>query len=263
MRNTLFRFSHLACAAALLASGAAHAQQGAAQPAAADPDAQEGQWALGAGVGVERSPYTGYGNKTRALPLLMYNGRYFRFAGTTADLKLGALGPVGFTLRARYADDGYDGSDAPILNGMEKRKGGFWLGASAMWRNPWADLSLEWLADASGNSHGQTVKLQAEHRFTAGRFTLAPYLGVNWMSSDYVDYYFGVRQNEVTAQRRAYQGSSTANLVGGLRTDYRFTQSQSMFLDLRMTRYGSGITDSPLVDRSNSPSARIGYLYRF
>jgi outer membrane protein len=67
---------------------------------------------------------------------------------------------------------------------MEKRKGGFWLGGAALWRNPYADLSLEWLADASGNSHGQTVKLRAEHRFKSGRFTLVPYLGVNWMSSD-------------------------------------------------------------------------------
>ncbi|WP_432239256.1 MipA/OmpV family protein [Herbaspirillum robiniae] len=259
MRNTLFRLSPLACAALMLASQAAHAQQ----TDAAEAGAQQSRWGLGAAVGTERSPYAGYGNKTRALPLLMYNGQYFRFVGTTADFKLGAAGPVAFTLRAKYADDGYDGSDAPILNGMEKRKGGFWLGASALWRNPLADLSLEWLADASGNSHGQTLKLQAEHRFKAGNFTLAPYLGVNWMSSDYVDYYFGVRQNEVTAQRAFYQGSSTANLVGGLRTDYRMTPSQSIFLDLRMTRYGSGITDSPLVDRSTSPSVRAGYLYRF
>jgi outer membrane protein len=264
MRNMLSRLAPLAGAALmLLALPAAHAQQPTAQPAAAEPDAQEGQWGLGAAVGVERSPYKGYGNKTRALPLLMYNGRYFRFVGTTADLKLGSAGPVAFTLRARYADDGYDGSDAPILNGMEKRKGGFWAGASALWRNPYADLSLEWLADASGNSSGQTLKLQAEHRFKAGNFTLAPYLGVNWMNSNYVDYYFGVRQNEVTAQRAFYHGGSTANLVGGLRTDYRMTPSQSLFLDLRMTRYGSGITDSPLVDRSTSPAVRAGYLYRF
>ncbi|WDZ94631.1 MipA/OmpV family protein [Herbaspirillum sp. WKF16] len=259
----LFSLASLTGAAIMLAATAAHAQQAVAEPGAAEANAQASRWALGAGVGIERSPYAGYGNKTRALPLLMYNGRYFSFAGTTADLKLGAAGPVGFTLRARYADDGYEGSDAPILNGMDKRKGGFWIGASALWRNPYADLSLEWLTDASGNSHGQTVKLQAEHRFTAGRFTLSPYLGVNWMSSDYVDYYFGVRQNEATARRAAYQGSSTANLIGGLRTDYSLTSSQSMFLDLRVTRYGSGITDSPLVDRSNSPSARLGYLYRF
>ncbi|MBV8624152.1 MAG: MipA/OmpV family protein, partial [Herbaspirillum sp.] len=84
-----------------------------------------------------------------------------------------------------------------------------------------------------------------------------------WMNSNYVDYYFGVRQNEVTAQRAFYQGSSTANLVGGLRTDLRMTQSQSLFLDLRLTRYGSGITDSPLVDRNHAAAVRAGYLYRF
>ncbi|MCA1325907.1 MipA/OmpV family protein [Herbaspirillum sp. alder98] len=244
--------------AALLASPAAHAQQAAS---AADPQATT--WALGVAAGVERSPYRGYGNKTRALPLLMYNGSRFRFVGTTADLKLGALGPVSFDLRAKYADDGYKAGDAPILNGMEERKDGFWAGAHAMWRNPYADLSLEWLTDASGHSSGQTLKLLAEHRFKTGRLTFVPYLGANWMSSNYVDYYFGVRQNEATAQRAAYRGGSTTNLVGGLRTDFSFTQSQSLFLDLRLTHFGSGITDSPLVDRSSAAAVRAGYLYRF
>ncbi|TWC71598.1 MipA/OmpV family protein [Herbaspirillum sp. SJZ099] len=262
-----FRLSLLSGVVAALMLQAAHAQESAPSPApspaSSQQDPQATQWALGAAVGTEQSPYRGYGNKTRALPLVMYNSRYFQFIGTTADFKLGALGPVGFALRAKYADDGYDGSDAPILNGMEKRKGSFWLGAHAAWRNPYADLSLEWLADASGNSGGQTLKLRAEHQFKAGSFTLAPYLGINWMSSDYVDYYFGVRQNEATAQRAAYQGSSTANLVGGLRTGYSLTPSQSLFLDVHVTRYGSGITDSPLVDRSSAAGVRAGYLYRF
>lgn len=258
--SRLLRPAPLACAVLLLALPAAHAQQ-TAQPAVQDNE--DSRWALGAAAGIERSPYTGYGNKTRALPLLMYNGRYVRLVGTTADLKLGSAGPVAFTLRAKYADDGYSSGDAPILNGMDKRKGGLWAGGSVQWRNPLADLSLEWLADASGNSHGQTVKVQAEHHFRTGSFNFTPYLGASWMSSNYVDYYFGVRQNEATAQRAAYQGSSTTNLAAGLRTDYRMTPSQSLFLDLRLTRYGSSITDSPLVDRSTSPSLRAGYLYHF
>ncbi|MFJ3046319.1 MipA/OmpV family protein [Herbaspirillum chlorophenolicum] len=264
MRSQYSRLSLLAaCIAAALLLPTAHAQENAPTSVPQREDSQAAQWSLGLAAGTEQSPYRGYGNKTRALPLLMYNGRYFQFMGTTADLKLGTLGPVGFTLRAKYTDDGYEGSDAPILNGMEKRKGSFWVGANAIWRNPYADLSLEWLTDASGNSGGQTLKLRAEHQFKAGNFTLAPYLGINWMSSDYVDYYFGVRQNEATAQRAAYQGSSTANLIGGLRTGYRLTPSQSLFLDVHVTRYGSGITDSPLVDRSSAAGVRAGYLYRF
>ncbi|EJN03572.1 MipA/OmpV family protein [Herbaspirillum sp. YR522] len=254
-RRPLFALTTLAT---LLALPAAYAQQGTATT-----DPQASTWALGAAAGVEQSPYRGYGNKTRALPWLMYNGSRLRFAGTTADLKLGSLGPVSFDLRAKYADDGYEAGDAPVLSGMEERKGGFWAGAHAMWRNPYADLSLEWLTDASGHSSGQTVKLLAEHRFKSGRFTFVPYLGANWMSSNYVDYYFGVRQNEATAQRAAYRGGSTTNLLGGLRTDYSLTQSQSLFLDVRMTHFGSGITDSPLVDRSHAAAVRAGYLYRF
>jgi outer membrane protein len=74
------------------------------QSATTEPAAESGsQWALGAGVGVERSPYAGYGNRTRALPLLMYNGPRFRLLGTTADPKLGAVGRSASPLRAQYA----------------------------------------------------------------------------------------------------------------------------------------------------------------
>jgi MipA family protein len=49
----------------------------------------------------------------------------------------------------------------------------------------------------------------------------------------------------------------------GLRVDYRLSARQNVFLDLRSTRLGDGIADSPLVDRSTQTGLRVGYLYRF
>ncbi|WP_034296658.1 MipA/OmpV family protein [Herbaspirillum sp. RV1423] len=241
-------------------AGAAAAQ---AQETGDAGKTQEPTWGLGIGVGVQRSPYRDFGNKTRALPVILYNSEHFRVAGTTADVKLGSVGSFDFTLRAKYSDEGYKSGDASVLNGMDERKDGFWLGASAAWRTPFARLTLEWLKDASGNSGGQTVKLGAERGFTSGRVKFTPHLGVAWMNSDYVDYYYGVKQSEVAATRAAYSGKSTTNASLGLRTDYSLTAAQSLFLDLSVTHYGSAITDSPLVDRSTSPSLRLGYIYKF
>lgn len=218
---------------------------------------------VGVGVGVERSPYRDFGNKTSALPLLFYNGERFRVAGTTVDFKLGSVSSFDFTLRAKYSGDGYKSGDASILNGMDERKDGIWLGASAAWRAPFAKLTMDWLKDASGNSGGQTVRLAAERSFTTGRLKFTPHLGVAWVNSDYVDYYYGVRQSEATSSRATYNGKSTVNTSLGLRTDYSLTTTQSLFLDLQVTHYGSAITDSPLVDRSTSPAVRLGYLYQF
>ena len=48
-----------------------------------------------------------------------------------------------------------------------------------------------------------------------------------------------------------------------LRVDYRLSARQNVFLDVRSTRLGDGIADSPLVDRSTQTGLRVGYLYRF
>jgi outer membrane scaffolding protein for murein synthesis (MipA/OmpV family) len=39
--------------------------------------------------------------------------------------------------------------------------------------------------------------------------------------------------------------------------------NQTTFVDLGVTRLGSSIKNSPLVDRSTLPMVRVGYLYRF
>ena len=228
----------------------------------AESQADATTWGLGLGVGVQRSPYRDYGNKTSALPILLYNSKHFRVAGTTADFKLGTVSQFDFSLRAKYSNEGYKSGDATVLNGMDERKDGFWLGGAAAWRAPFAKFTLEWLK-AAGNSDGQTVKLGVERGFTVGRVKLTPHLGVSWMNNDYVNYYYGVKSAEATSTRAAYTGKSTTNTSVGLRTDYSLTKAQSMFLDLSVTHYGSGITGSPLVDRSTAPGLRLGYLYKF
>jgi outer membrane protein len=56
-------------------------------------------------------------------------------------------------------EDGYEPDDAPILNGMAERKPGLWLGGGALWWHDTANVSFEWLADASGHSDGQRVRV--------------------------------------------------------------------------------------------------------
>ncbi len=44
---------------------------------------------------------------------------------------------------------------------------------------------------------------------------------------------------------------------------YLFNPHHAMFLDLSVTALGSGIKDSPLVDRSTENRLFVGYQYRF
>jgi len=222
------------------------------------------QWGLGIGVRAKRSPYRDFGTDSKAIPLLFYNSNRFRIFGTAADLKLYSNKDVEFALRAKYVGDGYKSSDAAILRGMDERKDGVWIGAVGTWAMPAAKLSLEWLSDASGNSDGQSLKLGIERSFKVGSSsTITPHAQAAWMNNKYVNYYYGVKASEVNASRTAYSPDGTTNVSLGVRFDYSLTKNQLLMMDLDIIRYGNQIKDSPLVDRSSSPSLMLGYLYRF
>ncbi len=218
-------------------------------------------WGLGVGVGYKQSPYKGDDASVSPLPLIYFENKWVHVFGNKLDLNIGRWDSVSFTLRGEYAlGDGYKESDAPILDGMQKRKGGFWIGPALAWDTGYGVLGANFLT--AGNK-GLKAGVDYRRPFNYGDFTLVPHIGIDWYNSQYVDYYYGVEDDEARAGREAYAGKSTYNLSAGVRLDYQLTPHQSLSLDAGVSRLGSGITDSPLVDRTAIPEARLGYLYRF
>jgi len=246
-----------ASTALLLAPQLSMAQQ-QQQGASATP------WALGLGVATAQRPYAGDSNKTIPFPFVSYENDWFRIAGIGADLKLGSAGPLTFALRAKVAlADGYKSGDAPILNGMQDRKGSLWLGPAVQWKSDIAKLSFEVLADALGRSKGMQAKFGAEHDFRVGSFLLTPHAAAEFVDKKYVDYYYGVTAAEATANRAAYEGRATVNLEAGLRAAFMIDRANSVFVDGGAKALGKGITDSPLVGRKVTAGFAAGYIYRF
>jgi outer membrane scaffolding protein for murein synthesis (MipA/OmpV family) len=220
-------------------------------------------WGLGVAVATERETYRDAGNKTQAIPLLMYDSEYVRVFGNMVDLKLPSAAGIRFAVRAKYGlGAGYEADDSPYLAGMAERKGSLWLGGAATWKSPLLSLSAEWLK-AGGASKGQQFNLTAEHTFGFGRLQLTPHLGALWKDDKNVDYYYGVRAAEATAARPAYTGTATTDINAGGRLDYAVRPNQLILLDISSTHRGAGISDSPLVPRTTAPSLRLGYLYKF
>lgn len=197
------------------------------------------------------------------LPYLVYESERLSVRMNQADFKVASLGTLTLKARARYAfGEGYKSSDSDYLTGMGKRKGSAWFGAAADWQTPLVDVHLELLATPT-HSKGQRMAVGLDRRFSLGHFGLTPRINATWFDRDYVDYYYGVRRSEATFSRPAYSGSSTRNIELGLQASYELTPSQTLLLDVSTTRFGGGITASPLVDRSRQDSASIGYLVRF
>lgn len=223
----------------------------------------ESAWGIGLGADVRQLPYRDADNDTAGIPLVYFENYWVRVMGPSAELKLPSAGPFSFRLKARYLIDGYEASDSPYLGGMAERDDSVWAGGEVIWRTPFVNLSAELLGDASSHSEGQRFRLQAERRFDNGAFSFTPRLAATRYDRDFVGYYYGVNAAEALADRPQYGGDSAVNVELGLRVDYRLSAKQNVFVDLRATRLGSAITDSPLVDRSSVSGLRVGYFYRF
>ncbi len=251
-------------AAALLAASTANAAD------AQDDDNKSYSWGLGvAGISQQLS-YTGIDRDNMVVPLIYFENRWVELSGPFLDFKAPSIQwsdeqELSFTGRINFfATNGYEAGDAPILNGMAERKAGIFAGPTATWSNPLANVSLEWLLDASGESKGQTIKLGLEHAFQAGNhFMFTPSVAATWLDKKFANYYYGVRDTEARAGRPAYAADSTMNLELSLRTDYLIDPRQAVFVSLEYTALGSELKDSPLTERSNETQVFAGYLYRF
>ena len=254
---SLLLYAHNACAA----------DSGGAPPAnnagftVLDNATNVTHWGLGGGVGIGASPYKHYGAKVSPIPLFYFDDKWIHALGTSLDVKVGNWFGVSAALRLQYAlDDGYRGSDAPILNGMQTRKAGFWVGPSLTWTTRYGELYGSYLV--AGNK-GRKAEVGFGKKVDYGRFSLEPHIGAAYYSAKYVDYYYGVRPYEARSGRAAYSGRATFNESIGTKLDYRLTAHQVLILDVDLKHLGAGITDSPLVNKKLIPEVRIGYLYRF
>lgn len=271
MKKTLRR-EHtllLAIASFFVHSGAVWADSAGPEPVTADDagftvlnnSTNVTHWGLGVGAGIEQAPYKGYGTKYTPIPLISFDNKWVHAFGTAVDLKIGKWSNVSLALRGKFAiGDGYKQSDAPILSGMQTRNGAFWYGPALAWHTAFGTLAGDFL---EGGNKGQKASIDFSKSFGYGKFLFEPHAGAEWLSSKYVDYYYGVRSSEARAGRPAYTGKSTFDMSVGVRVDYKFTRHQTAILDLGVSHLGGGITDSPLVGKRFIPQARIGYLYEF
>ena len=238
-----------------------------AYPAIQSPEvSHEGNWRgmLGAGLLVLQPPIEN--TRTHALPLVAITYRdtvYFHFgqAGVYVFKSDDRRARLALALKARR---GYDPSDYPGLSGMNERDTSIEAGVSGVWLTRTALISYGYFTDISGHSDGDSAQLNLAHPFRLQpRWHLTPSLGVQWLSANVVNYYYGVLPSEAAPGRPAYEGTSSVNLRVGLMLGYRASREWSLFGGVSNTWLGSGITDSPIVIHDTIAALLVGGVWRF
>lgn len=224
---------------------------------------KKAEWFVGAGAIVVSKPHIGVDAKIYPVPLFGYEGERAYLRGVMAGYRLfkgerWSLGPV---LRPRF--EGYEASDSSALAGMSDRDPSLDAGAEWSWRADWGLIGVSLVTDVLGKHHGQELEFSYTAMFPYGGFDFIPSVAARWRSSNLVDYYYGVRAEEETADRSAYEPGDTIAPLVRLMVRRKLSEKWSALGAAQYEWLGSEITDSPIVEDDYVVSFMLGLTYTY
>lgn len=234
----------------------------ALQPPA--PDVGQGGWWMGLGYLRYQRPYVGTSRWNRILPFFDIDRPHFFVHGLSAGWRAWHSGNNAVSLVEHPDALHYNAASNDALTGMTTKLATVMGGPAWTWRFvPHLSLETEALADLLRRNDGAILDVALAGRWRAGAWSFQPRLTLEWQSANYVDYYYGVTTAEARPGRPAYSGKSTLNEALGFEVNRTLGSHFAATLGAYETRYGSGITSSPIVARSDALSLLLALYYRF
>jgi outer membrane protein len=210
------------------------------------------------------SPYGGYGRDTDLMPLFKYDSRFFYLQSDRIGLKL-ETEQVRYEAFLRRRLEGFSFDNIPeSMTGMATRSAGTDLGVGARLRLGAGFLYGEAMHNVTDESDGTELRLGYRYeRWWTGRLRWRPYVTLAWRDADLNNYYYGVRPEEATANRPAHEPGSGLNFEAGVLAAYRLATRWQVLAGAGVTRWSSGVADSPVVDDATQPYLMLGLMYGF
>lgn len=243
----------------------AFAQSTPAGQSTSDGWQDDDRWTVGLGVSAKDSPYAGEGVRLRPFPLVTYEGERVYWRGITFGVHL--VETESFTLDAVVSGrfDGFDRGDlgrrelernGVDIDHLADRDDGADAGLAVQWRWGGHELKLGAVADITGTSEGYELSVGYGHRFTIGKTTLIPGIGVQWLSDDLANYYYGVQAGETFAGT-PYQAEAALVPRVGVAFARPLVGKWRVQGLLQYEHLPSELSDSPLLE---DDSSGVGHL---
>lgn len=220
-------------------------------------------WMWGFGIAASQDVYTDFDNRVVPIPIIGYRGERLRVYGPFVGYELMREGGMSVEAQLVPIFAGFEEDDSFVFAGMEDRDFSYAAGVALNYNSQGWTYSLSTNADVLGKFDGYQASARIGKQFRIDSFIIEPSLGVTFQDSNYVDYYYGVRPEEVTAFRTLYEGDSAVN------TELRLAVSTTQFfggmtrLEFGATFFDDSISDSPLTDDDTSLNAMLIYTRMF
>lgn len=220
---------------------------------------------IGAGPYFQTQPYGGVDAQMIASPIIFFDNELFYVRWT----RVGAyfLGNKNddfswaFSLTIQPRVYGYEASD---IQGMNEREN-TWEGGLAFSMKK-GDTYIEVMAlhDLLNKYNSWILKTEIGHDVKVGNFSIYPSINAEYQAEGFVNYYFGVTQNEAIT-RSETQYISKAGLQIGIQTfiDHPITNKLSALINLKADRLPSSASKSTIVEDKYIYSGLASLIYTF
>jgi MipA family protein len=135
-------------------------------------------------------------------------------------------------------------------------------GAELLYLSEWGDLQAQFLTDVSGTHHGQSAWFSYSYPWITRTSEFSLTLGLEWKSSDLVDYYYGVRPYERIDGRAEYSAKAGINRVIRFSASHSLTERWRLVGVMEREYLSGAIRRSPIIERGSVNTAFIGLYYQ-
>lgn len=225
---------------------------------------------IGIGYGVTSSFYHSDSNNY-LLPIVNLNyNRFFLKGSTVYGLQFGykvleednyllslyGMPFGGYKIKGSDMKDGY--------KTMDTRKTQFMGGMEFTYHPQIFDLVTSVSTEFGENGGIFNLRVSKPYHITPN-FTIIPTITATYYNSDFIDYYFGVNQNELNNEKltQIYDGKSAYRYGVGILGNYKFNENLSLTGFTGVTKFSSEVKNSPLVDKDTVFLFGTGIVYTF
>ncbi|TLU62013.1 MipA/OmpV family protein [Thalassotalea litorea] len=217
----------------------------------------------GLGLSLNNEIYKGYDRRFIPLPVIGYRGETFTIYGPFASYDVYETDSIEISLKLAPRFAGFDEDDSFIFAGMAERKFSMDAGLGFRWQKDDWRFDTQAVFDVLGRYNGYELTASFGKVFSYGPFFFEPNIGLSYVDDKMADYYYGVRANEVSAQRSFYQAGSALNPTLGVSFFTPVLLGGITRMGIKKTWFADSIVDSPLTDESSRIDIFFAYSRRF
>ena len=223
------------------------------------------KYGLGFTSSIAERPFVGVDNENASLIYISLRYEDFYIEGLDAGYRLWKSKDLSLDILAtpRFYEVEASSAKNGELDGIDKTRRTYFAGLSSQYRTKPVTFTLQLLTDII-ESDGSELLLTGSKAFKPGEsFTLTPTVGITYQDDKLVDHFYGVQTHEVAAGRPAYGGHASTNYHASLTTVWDVSKHIQLLGQLKYEVLGSGITNSPIVDKDDITTVVLGLVYRF